>query len=170
MIRRIEREFINPNRITIPDDFMEEGEAGVSVLDDDSGGGEGEGGDEVGDGGEVRHEVDADGEGDEEEAAEEEHLVAAEVIAGHPHRDEEDDASSNGAELDGTDHLVWFRRSDRIERGIEDGMVWRSERERRRNRGGIRVRVLWDLGIFGVLGMEGRGDSDGATIRVSLAT
>ena len=166
MIRRIEREFINPNRITIPDDFMEEGEAGVSVLDDDGAGGEG--GDEVGDGGEVRHEVDADGEGDEEEAAEEEHLVAAEVIAGHPHRDEEDDARRDGAELDGTDHLVRLRPSDRIERGLEGGMVWRSERERRRNRG-IRVRVLGIWG-FWVLGMEGRGDSDGATIQVSLAT
>lgn len=82
---------------------MEEGEAGVPVFNDDDGG---EGGDEVGDGGEVGREVDADGEGDEEEAAEEEHLVAAEVPAGHPHRDEEDDARRHDAQLHGTDHLL----------------------------------------------------------------
>lgn len=57
------------------------------IVDDDGG----DGGDDVGDGGEVRGEVDADGEGDEESAAEEEHLVPAEVPACHGHGDEEDE-------------------------------------------------------------------------------
>lgn len=67
----------------VPNDVVEMGKAGFSaVFENDDGG---DGGDEVGDGREVRGEVNADGESDEEGAAEEEHLVAAEMITGHDH-------------------------------------------------------------------------------------
>lgn len=43
--------------------------------------------------------MDADGEGDEERPAEKEHLIAAEMPSGHAHRDEEDNAGGEHANL-----------------------------------------------------------------------
>lgn len=94
----------------VPDEVVEVGDAGISVLGD--GGGEGDGGGNVGEGREVGGKVDADGEGDEEGAAEEEHLVAAEVPAGHAHGEEEDDAGGEDAELDGAHHLIPKERGE----------------------------------------------------------
>jgi len=88
-----------------PNYVVEEGEAGDAGVEDDEGG---DGGGEVGDGGEVGGEVDADGEGDEEGAAEEEHLVAAEVPPGHSHGHEEHHARRHHAQLHRSQHLFFF--------------------------------------------------------------
>lgn len=77
---------------------VEERNAGTAVLQD---------GDRrnrrqhLGYGGEVRGEVDANREGDEESSAEEQHLVAAEVPAGHAHGDEQHHTSCHHAEVHG---------------------------------------------------------------------
>lgn len=71
-------------------DVMKKRNTGISIAGEVDGGRKrGKG---VINGGKVRGEVDADGEGNEESPTEEEHLVAAEVPAGHPHRHEEHDA------------------------------------------------------------------------------
>lgn len=86
----------------IPNDVVEQGDAGAAVVDDDDGR---DGGDEVGDGGKVRGEVDADGEADEEGPTEEEHLVAAEMPTRHAHRHQNHHASRQGPQLQRSQHV-----------------------------------------------------------------
>ena len=81
---------------------MKKGNTGISTVDIVDGGRESRKG--IVNGGEVRGEVDADSEGDEERAAEEEHLVAAEMPSGHPHRHEQHYAGRQDAQLDASHH------------------------------------------------------------------
>lgn len=98
----------------IPNDVVEQGDAGAAVVDDDDGR---DGVDEVGDGGKVRGEVDSNGEADEEGPTEEEHLVAAEMPTRHAHRHQNHHASRQGPQLQRSQH-VFLSSSAEAEGGV----------------------------------------------------
>lgn len=89
----IERRAVDTAKLLdIEVDLMQEREAGVAIIARIKRRGRGVGGgrwNEFGDGREKGGQVDADGEGDEEGAAEKEHLVAAKVPTRHSHRNEQ---------------------------------------------------------------------------------
>lgn len=80
---------------------METGNAGVTAVEDDD---IGDGGGQVGDGGEVWGEMDPNSKRNEEGPTEEEHLVAAEMPARHSHGDEEHHAGRQQSQLDRSEH------------------------------------------------------------------
>ena len=89
----------------VPNDVVEEGEAGVAIVKDDDGG---DGGDEVGDGREVRGEVDPNRQGYEEGPAEEEHLVTAKVPTGHSHGNQNNHERRHNPQLHCSQHFLSF--------------------------------------------------------------